>query len=169
METIERTSSGLGMAVVDLALILIFGAVIYLSYGLAGENGRINARLAELELEQSQFAGTKKEATKLSAAQTILARYSIAKGQEVGLVSGLEELGKKAGVSYVLNNAALADKVTLDLSVNGSYGNVYYFIKLLENYGFSVSFERLALSRGALAKQVSWTGNMQVSIPAQKQ
>lgn len=150
---------------------LLGGVLIWLwsgLLGLAGQNGALSLQIRELEAKQSRFSGSRLELAKTQEVLAVLSHYVVFSDRQVVMISDLEAIAKQSGIAYSLNNAVQTDKMTLDMNIGGSYRNVFHFLKLLETIGYWVSFDRLALNRGALDKQAVWSGNIVVGIPAVK-
>jgi len=161
-----RTKNSIASIVSITALvILLAGGLWWLSLAsirLSEQNAVLSAKIGEIQNKRNDYSGAKSETIKIKDGLVALSGYFVTSDQKVVAIDRLEKLAETAGVKYSLNNAIEGEKVSFDLTASGPFRNIYYFLKLLEQSGFWVSFDRLSLSRNA---QGTWTGSMIISIP----
>jgi len=152
--------------IIDLLLATILFVEIRRTINLAEMNAESTIRIGELESRQADFSGFRSVNSGLNGKLTILKSFLVAADEKVAVIDQLEELADLAGIKYVLNSAVDSEQISLDAGVTGSFRNIYYFLKLVENAGYWVSFEKMAMSRSAIEGGV-WTGNILISIPGE--
>lgn len=149
----------------NLILLVFLGWLIFQTNNLSTQNASVENQLISLMKKKNEIISSKNDSTYLVDSLKVLNGYFILPDQKVLVIANLEKLAKQAGIDYVLNNAIDGQRVSLDMSVGGPFKNIYYFIRLLETNGYWVSFEKISLSKGAVAKSSHWVGSMVVSIP----
>jgi|GEM_PF-3656849 len=164
----QKKSSNFSITITISLVFVLGGGLWWLSLatmGLSEQNAVLSAKISEIESKRSDYSGAKAETAKIKDGLAALAGYFIAPDQKVVAIDRLENLAETAGVKYSLNNAIEGEKVSFDLTAVGPFRNIYYFLKLLEDSGYWVSFDRLSLARNA---DGTWTGSMIISIPESK-
>ncbi len=150
----------------DIILVIFLFWCLGQLISLSDQNAQILGKLEELTAKKSKVSLNKVAADRSAESVEILNKYFISSEEKVLALDALEKLASKSGINYTLNNATDGERVMLDISVKGSYGNIYYFIKLLENSDYWVSFEKISLSRGVELKAAgAWSGSLVVGIP----
>ena len=148
--------------------IILGGILVWLAFdvnSLSEQNALTKRQLDDLSIKKSNLATNRLESLKINDSLQILDGYFVSADQKVLMIADLEKLASKAGVAYVLNNAVDASRVLLDISVKGSFRNIYYFISLMEANHYWVSFEKISLLRGTEKGIGVWSGSMVISIP----
>lgn len=109
----------------------------------------------EFETKQEKFKKTKNMETVLSefkAEKDAAAEIILTKDDFIKLIKNIESLSKTAGVKLDIKSAAVGDSGTapvLDLEAKGDFTDLYRFIKMVENFPYVVSFERLTLQKNS--------------------
>jgi len=158
-------NSKISLIIALVAMLFLFGGLIWFSsptLDLSEQNDVLSTKINEIEAKRNDYSGVKSGAVETQEKLAILAGYFISPDGKVVAIDRLESIAKTAGVKYSLNNAIDGPRVSFDLSVNGSFRNIYQFLKLLETSGYWVSFDHLSLARGVNG---IWSGSMVVNIP----
>ncbi|MCX6713153.1 MAG: hypothetical protein NTY66_03030 [Candidatus Vogelbacteria bacterium] len=149
------------------AILAVLSWLLFRTADLVRQNGQMTGQIADRQLSGSGDGASRTEVAKLKEVQAILDRYIVGQDDQISVISDLENLARTTNVKYTLKNALLTDKLALDIEVSGTYRDLYWFIRLIEEKGYWVSFEKLALSRAALADG-SWSGILTITVPAEK-
>jgi hypothetical protein len=149
----------------NIILAVFLGWLIIQVNQQSNQNALVKNQLADLTTQKSQMSMSKTESGRLADSLQILNGYFVSPEEKVLLIDRLEKLADKAGITYSLNNAIDGERVSLDMSVKGTFRNIYYFIKLLESNNYWVSFEKISLSRGTDKGAGTWSGSLVITIP----
>lgn len=151
--------------IADIILAVFLVWLVMQTNNFSEQNALLKGQLDDLAAKKSELSTNKTGSAHLADSLQILDGYFVSSDQKVLLIDSLEKLASQAGIGYVLNNAIDGDRISLDISVKGSFRSIYYFIRLLETSGYWVSFEKLSLSRGTDKVVGDWSGSMVINIP----
>lgn len=155
---------------VVIAVLLLCGVCWWLGdqiLALSEANQLLRVQAEKSQKNWSEFVSAKAESGGLATTLSSVKKYLVDPHNEVAVIDLLEKLAKEAGVTYTLNNALEADQLSLDMSLSGSFTKIYYFLKLLENSGYWLTFENFNLTRQT-GPNALWSGNLTISIPFDK-
>lgn len=151
--------------IIDVLLLSILFFISLRALDVAGKNSVMDLELAELGLERGGASPAKSGGRSITDSLQILTGYFVAPDQKVSVIDTLEKMAGQSGILYEFNNALEGDRIRLDIGITGSFSNIYYFISLLENAGYWVTFEKMSLTRGTTENPSAWSGNLQINIP----
>jgi len=148
-------------------IILLVGLIwlIFQTYELSTRNALLRGQLSELDSKKNKLSNSQLEFNRSASSLEILNGYFVAPDQKVALMDNLEKLAKKAGIVYTLNSVLDQSQFSLDISISGSFKNIYYFTRLVETSGYWVSFKKMSLSQGTKDSDGDWSGSLVISIP----
>lgn len=152
----------------DIILVVFLGWLIIQTNSLSKQNAVVKGQLDDLTAKKSQLSTNKTESGRLADSLQILNGYFVSPEEKVLVIDNLEKLASQAGITYTLNNALDGERVALDMSVKGSWRNIYYFIRLLETDNYWISFEKISLARGTDKEVGTWSGSLVINIPQTK-
>ncbi len=101
---------------------------------------------------------TKKERSELNS-------YLVDSNELVGFIEKLESVGKHSGVSVKLSSVEEKKEdglITINLSADGKWKEVAYFLKLIEALPKKINIERVVFTK--LKKKVLWHGDMTIIL-----
>ena len=118
----------------DIVLVIFLGWLVIQVNSLSGQNALIKSQLDDLTAQKSQLSTNRTESGRLADSLQILNGYFVSSEEKVLLIDNLEKLANQAGITYTLNNAIDGERIALDMSVKGTFRNIYYFIKLIKDF-----------------------------------
>jgi len=151
---------------ITLLVVLSYFAILKTnSEGAALKDQIINVRqkIANVEKEKNLFAEIEKDARKVES-------FIVAKDGVVDFVERVEKLGENLNLktetrSIATESAAIQERLNVILSAEGSWQNVFRFIKLLELLPFNVSVKDVGLENvNAQDKKNLWVLNTTISV-----
>ncbi|MBU1179038.1 hypothetical protein KKB69_01760 [Patescibacteria group bacterium] len=84
----------------------------------------------------------------------------------VDFIERIEYLAKKAGVELKTRRADIAggveEKPVFDISLKGAFSNIYFFVSLLENDKYQLSFQRVYIQNPKLEKY--WEADLELRL-----
>jgi hypothetical protein len=156
-----------------ILILVILGDIILAAFlvwsfyqfrGLSAQNSLLDDNIENLSFKKRSMLSNKTESGYLDNSILVLKSYFISSDQKIAVIDNLEKIAGRSGITYVLNNAVDGEKVSLDIGVRGSFRDIYYFIRLLEESGYWVSFDKVSLSRNS-DREGNWSGSMVINIP----
>lgn len=152
-------------------IILLLGGLLFWvsrqTLSLARENALLEARNIEMTNVSQRFSLFRTSPNSSVDALSVLNSYFVSSDQRVAVIDKLEQLAKTAQVDYLLNNASDGEEVSFDVTIKGSFSNLYHFLRLLETSGYLVIFDHIGLTAATLKTGVEWTGTILVKIPSE--
>lgn len=161
---LKRNKLIVSLAIADLATIVI---VVVLAF-VAQQQSQLVADLTEQADALSQKQSSLDRLKSSSADnQKIINALFLNDKTKAALIGELEELGAVAGVNYTLNNAEDKDGLKYDVTVKGSFTDVYQFISLVENLPYeatleTVNVEKMPNPKGGEAGL--WSANLVIRV-----